>query len=468
MSEKHGIYVEENVTSLLAPLLADGAVQVVIGTAPINELEKAYVNVPVPVYSFAEAKSKLGYSDDFISYSLCEAMDASFRVFNVAPLVLINILDPEKHKQEKVDVTVPIKAGKGVIGERGILLKTLKVQNDLEWYVIGEDYEAQFADNGSVEVEVLAGGAIVSDLEELTVTYSVIDPTQVVESDVLSAIEKIKEVYPRLGIIPGQLLAPGWTHLPAIGMALLAKTVKLNGCFNAIALLDVDTEAVKEYTEVGKWKEDHYVDKNGIVLWPMGQIGEKSYHLSTLAAARLAQTDADNGNIPFVSPSNKHLKITGTILADKTEVFLDQEQGNLLNSQGVVTAINIGGWRLWGNNTCIYPTNTDIKDRFIPVRRMFNWWGNTFILTYFQKVDDPMNKRLIEAVVDSENIRANGFKARSQIAEAQIEYREEYNPTTELLTGNIVFMQKFTPFPPVQSITNVLEFDPKALQKSLS
>jgi phage tail sheath protein FI len=152
---------------------------------------------------------------------------------------------------------------------------------------------------------------------------------------------------------------------------------------------------------------------------------------------------------------------------DGTEVYLDQVQGNYLNGQGIITAININGWRSWGNNTGIYPGSSDVKDRFIPVRRMFNWWGNTFILTYFQKVDDPMNRRLIETVVDTENIRANGYKARFQLADARIEYRVEENPVTDLLNGIIRFKQYLTPFTPAETINDVLEFDPNALAASL-
>ena len=42
----------------------------------------------------------------------------------------------------------------------------------------------------------------------------------------------------------------------------------------------------------------------------------------------------------YESPSNKALNITATVLDDGTEVALDQEQANLLNGQGVITAIN--------------------------------------------------------------------------------------------------------------------------------
>ena len=99
---------------------------------------------------------------------------------------------------------------------------------------------------------------------------------------------------------------------------------------------------------------------------------------------------------------------------------------------------------------------------------MFDWWGNSFILTYFQKVDDPLNFRLIESVVDSENIRANGYKARFQIADARIEFVPEENPQTDLLNGTIKFNQYLTPFPPAETIINTLEFDPQALADSLT
>lgn len=68
------------------------------------------------------------------------------------------------------------------------------------------------------------------------------------------------------------------------------------------------------------------------------------------------------------------------------EVLLDQLQANVVNSFGVSTAINNNGWRTWGNRTAAYPANTDPKDMWFCCRRFFSWWGNSFILTYAQKV----------------------------------------------------------------------------------
>jgi phage tail sheath protein FI len=98
---------------------------------------------------------------------------------------------------------------------------------------------------------------------------------------------------------------------------------------------------------------------------------------------------------------------------------------------------------------------------------MFDWWGNSFILTYFQKVDNPMNIRLIESIVDSENIRANGYRNRFQLADARIEFNISENPTTDLISGKIRFHQYLTPFPPAETIIDVLEFDADSLAASL-
>lgn len=83
----------------------------------------------------------------------------------------------------------------------------------------------------------------------------------------------------------------------------------------------------------------------------------------------------------------------GLCLEDGTPVELGLSSANYLNGNGIVTAINLfGGWKLWGNNTACYPTNTDPKDRFFCVRAMFNWDQQTFIRTYWTDVDQPMMK----------------------------------------------------------------------------
>jgi phage tail sheath protein FI len=158
--------------------------------------------------------------------------------------------------------------------------------------------------------------------------------------------------------------------------------------------------------------------------------------------------------------------VTGTVLADGTEVYLDQDQANSVNSFGVATAINLNGWRTWGNYTAAYPAVTDPKDIWISVRRMFIWQSNTFILSYFSKVDDPMNRRLIDTIIDTENIRCAAL-APEYWAGAYIEYLEEDNPITEIVAGNVTFRQHIAPYTPAQYILNIIDYDLSTLQAAL-
>ena len=223
------------------------------------------------------------------------------------------------------------------------------------------------------------------------------------------------------------------------------------------------------YTAVKTAKEKLGASSNhAAVFWPKGAVGEKIYCLSAMAAAETAATDAANGDVPYESPSNKDLKITATVLDDGTEVALDQEQANLLNGQGVITAINANGFKLWGNNTAAYPSTTDPKDRWLAVRRFFDWDGNNFILTYFQKVDKPGNKRLIQSIVDSQNIIGNGYVARDYCAGYRLEFKEDENPITDLLDGKLTTHTYLAPYIPAEKIVNIREYDTAALEAALT
>ena len=78
-----------------------------------------------------------------------------------------------------------------------------------------------------------------------------------------------------------------------------------------------------------------------------------------------------------------------------------------------------------------------------------------------------MNRRLIESIVDSENVRGNSFVSRGICAAYSIAFNEDDNPTTDLLNGKITFRQVMTPFTPAEDIEDVIEFDPSALATAL-
>ena len=180
--------------------------------------------------------------------------------------------------------------------------------------------------------------------------------------------------------------------------------------------------------------------------------------------------DAQRGDsIPYISPSNKNLQMDSSVLADGTEMFLSLDQASYLNGQGIVTALNFSnGWVAYGNRTSIYPSSTDVKDNFINIRRTFYWLRNTLTLTFFSKIDDPMNKRFVESCLDSVNIFLNGLTARGILNGGRIELRDKDNPTTDLMDGIIRFHLSINVPSPARVIEFTLEYDPSYLETLFS
>ena len=486
MPYQHGVRVLEQATSIVAPILGTAGLQVVFGTAPINLADDPYkvTNTPLIAYSWAEAVKQLGYSADYKNYTLCEAMYASFQLIGVAPVIFINVLDPKKHKKKNEAATVPVEEMVAVVPITGILKDTVTVKmkgadEESEDTPLGfeTDYLLSFDDDGNLLVTLIAGGAGAA-AKALVVESTSIDPTAVKPSDIIGAsatggakgFEVLQQIYPKFGMTPGLLLAPGWSHIPDVGIVLAAKCEEINGYFTCECLIDIDSTAdgCTAYSDIKVAKEAAgCVSAHAMALWPCIAVGSHWFWYSAIMGALIAKVDAENDDVPNLSPSNKLIGATGTVLATGEEVLLDQVQGNAVNSFGVTTAINVNGWRTWGNNSAIYPASTDPKDRWFCCRRFFSWWGNSFILTYFQKVDNPMNPRLIETIVDSENIRGASYVSQGKCARAEIVYNADENPVTDLLNGKITFHQYLTPYPPAEDILNILEFDPNALSDAL-
>lgn len=473
MGYRHGVYASEVPTSVVSPVSASAGLPVVFGTAPIHLAEtQDLVNKPVLAYTYGEAVKALGYSKDWKGYTLCEFMKSHFSLFSVTPVVLVNVLDPVKHKKSVSSATITLTNGVGIIDTSGVLLSSLvvKATDAGQPLVKNKDYTAAFNSDGKVAITALAGGAMANKTSAVA-TYNCLDPSMVTSLDIVGGVdagtgkvqglELVNQVFPAFRLVPGQILAPGWSHDPVVAAVMKAKATNINGLFSAVSLIDIDSSKAKQYTEVPTWKNNQNItDPLQVVFWPKAKLGDEVYHLSTQAAGIISRTDGLNDDLPYVSPSNKNLQANGAVTADGTEVTLGPDQAAYLNGQGIVTALNfIGGWKLWGNRTAAYPGISDVKDSFIAVKRMFNWVKNKIILTYWQKVDDPTNKRLIDTVVDSINIWLNGLTARGALLGGHIEFRKEENPVTDLLDGIIRFHVFLTPPVPAKEMDFKLEFD---------
>lgn len=483
---EHGVYTTESPTSLLPILETATAIPLIFGCAPVNLVDKPIVNEVVMAMSYSEAVQQLGFeaaqpTDSGKSkyrYNLSEYIYSNFNFYGVAPIFMVNVLDPEKHKTtaSTTSVTIDAESGEGVISELGILRGSVKISHEEAEYTEGEDYTLTFDDDGCLHVVSLTdddGTALrLPSGVELTFSADRVDPSLVTTADIIGGIEAatgkrkglelVSEVYSKFGMIPNLLLAPGYSHDPELVAIMATKAVDINTVFNAVVLVDADTEKTRTYSEVPNWKKQANIfDTNVFICWPMLDMNGTLYHMSTQVAGLIGTTDEDEGlGTPMASPSNKSLECTGTCLADGTEVVLGLEEANYLNGSGIATAHNFsGGFKLWGNRTACYPDNTDPKDNFLCVRRMFLWIRNTLVTNMWQHVDKPGNRNLIDTIVNSSQQWLNSLVAQGALLAGRLEFPADMNPTTNLMNGQYYFHLSITPPTPAEKLEFDLELD---------
>ena len=461
----HSVYVSEQATSVGTPNVAKSGIPFFIGTAPIQAAESpATVGVPVLATSFEEAKAKLGYSGAWNNYTLCEAMYSHFKLFGCQPAIFVNLLAITM--KEAVAA-----ADKDVVNHKIAL--SIEAINDANLVVkpaggTGSAYEKDtdysvFYDGEYCYIELLPdGGAYAAT--SLNVAYNKVSPSTVNAAAVATGMEAIEQCMTTLGVVPDIICAPGFSDDTSVAAVMATKAAGINGMFQAKALVDISTAAdggADVYSEVLALKATkNLTDANQVVCWPLLKLGSDVYHMSTQLAGLMASVDTDNGGCPYESPSNKAFKCDSMVDAAGNEINLTLAQANILNAGGVVTALNfMGGKVCWGNYTACYPASTDVKDYYIPVSRMFDFVGNTLINTFWSKLDKPMNRRLIDTVIDTCNIWLNGLVGSGYLLGARAEFKESENPLTNLMAGIIKVHIYITPPSPAQEIDFVLEYD---------
>ncbi len=389
MPYRRGVFVEETDTSLLPPVRT-GTVIVAIGTAP-----QGPVNTAVPIFSFKEFVDTFGWNDNFSLYTLCEVAEVAFARIGIAPVVFINVFDPNVHKDA----------------------------------------------NGNPDPSQVSANDIIGG----------IDPTTYKRK----GLECVNEVYPKYGLVPSILIAPRFSKNPSVALALALKAQNVSGVFKAFALADLDTSVAPADTP-------SYLSTNNLrhahlkAFYGKGFFNGKEYSPSCASACVWAKLDFSTEDFPFHSISNKPLPF------DSIEPLLDDDLATYLAGQGVTPLLRTRrGLVPWGTRTTLYPTSTDPKDTFDNVRRAFNFIANELILTFRQKLDFPITKRLIRTIVDSYNMRLNALKGREYILGGKVEFREQDNPKEDLVDGIIRFHVYLTPPSPAKEIHFILEYNHK-------
>lgn len=489
MAFKHGVYIQELSSAISFSVNSDLGVLVAVGTSPIHEATEP--NSITILNSASEAVKYLGYSDDWENYTLSEVIYSHFTLYNLKPMVAINVFDPAVHKTEintvatvavnteielpdtyrdgtlritSTELVYPEGSSSGSSGSEGSEgsagSSSAQIEEDAEpeevihTLIAGVDYT--FEDN---TIKITSISNIYDN--EIEISYTIADVSKVTKNDIIAGLEKCGEIYTRFSLYPSIIISPKWSEDSEVIAIMRAQCQ--NNLFKSIALVDIPANV--PYNGVASAKTTMNIsDSYVIACYPKIALGDREYHLSTQLASLMLQTDMNNGDIPFVSPSNKLLSCDRAVNGSGASVFYTPEQANYLNGLGIVTALNFGGgWKAWGNRTSCYPTNNDVKDNMIPIRRMFNYVANILIMNYWSKIDSAMTRRFIDSAVNSARIWISGLVAAGALVDGTVDFNEEDNPITSLADGQLKFRVTITPPSAAEVITFVQEYDATAL-----
>ncbi len=465
----HSVSVSEQSTSVSTPVVAESGIPFVVGIAPIHSADHPSTpGVPVLCTSWEECLDKLGYAEDWENFTLCEVMYSQFVLYGMSPVIFLNLLDPSTMNETQTS-SFTVLNHKANLGSRAIKDSSLVVKNNTTTLTADTDYTAYYSD-GELIVELLSGGTAYS-ASALNITYNRVVTSSIGASAISSGLEKIELCMSMFGMTPDLIAAPGFSNNTTVAAVMATKAASISGLFRAKAVVDVPSDAANGATTydavLAKKNALAMTDENQIVCWPMCALGDHLFHMSTHAIGAIATTDEEY-EAPYASPSNHAIKIDRLCTAEGVTILLSLQQANYLNTQGIVTGLNfMSSYKLWGNYTGCYPQNTDVKDYFIPVSRMFDWVANSVIRTYWSQLDKPMTRRFVDSILDSVNIWMNSLVGSGYLLGGRVELIDSENPDINLMQGIIKFHVYMTPPSPAQEIDFVLEYDVSYVSSAL-
>lgn len=452
---------------------------VVIGTAPVQTIEgySAKVNTPILVSSMAEARANFGYSEDWASYTLCEAMSYILDYLGVGKLVLINVLNPATHKaQEQTTKSLTPENGKVVItNAESAVLDTVLVKSGQTTKVKGTDYTIQYNyAKQTITIAELTPGSLGSSA--LTITYDTVTPSAV-DADVVigttdnmgrnTGIFCVKDVYTKTGVIPAFLASPGFSSLPAVHDALAENSRSISGHWDAWIFTDIPISYTSSGSTVAvtlatakTWKDTNGYNKlNETVSFPMfvGVDGKK-YHGSVLRAGNFLKLLSRNDGIPFHTASNTDCGIISNLwlgAGNEDRIYDDDIINRYLCKNGIVSAAYVGGrWGLWGAHAAQYDqVNGDTINVSETNMMMLFYITNDFQHRRFNNIDEPLTANDIQQIVAEEQENLDRLIAYDALTYGKAYLNADEVARSDMYNGDYKFTFDVTTTPLAKSLT---------------
>lgn len=471
----HGTRVKEQETSLKMFLSAKMPT-VIVGAGTVNMGDMSCVNKPVLIQNSKDAAIYFGNTNNIKGFSINEALYLAFNVYNVKPIVVINVCDPSRHKTAHTESGLVVKEFKVTLEKIGVITDdTLVVKdNSTSQKLSIEKYSYSFESDGKLTIRLKSTESSVTKLD---VEYNFLDTSKIQENDVIGSIdpqtletkglECLKEIFPKYSMIPSCVVAPDFSTAK-VRAALDAKASIINDKWGSISIPEIPN-TTKYGEAISFKKEKNYIDSDQIIVWGCPYIGDEVFHLSTCTALLMQSVDAKFDGVPCESPSNKNCKMEGIGYYEESEfkkVNLDEAEANLLNENGISTILRQpNGTVFWGNRTSIFQPggNTDPKDVWIPVKRMFKYIGNMIMLNNIEEVDKGMTPSRAKSIETNVNVWLSSLQTEDKLLGGRVEFLPAENPQQEMLAGKFKWHIYLGAIIPGETLEFILEYDTEYL-----
>jgi hypothetical protein len=480
MTYYHGVYVSERETSIRPQANAASCLPYVIGVVNFGSDATAELNVPVLCHTYKDFLAAFDVEDspviEFDDYTLSAFARHWYKRAGGGDCIFVAIEKSDTrrfkvHGDEKVEsingTEYPLHDyySDEKISYSASLIDTIESvtvpDSSLSWEAAGFPTTSQTKTAVGIKTSTTGSSATLTGVVTITANLSdsFINPHP--------AFDALDEVYSRLAKIPTVICFPRY----AIDLdnnvnycsELAQKARSFGDGWSAIALVDL------AYNWGNSQPQKPLNSPYLLYCSPRCLCNNEYVDASTVVCGTLANVDNINGGFPFVSPSNQLAYIDGIIDESGQQIYNNRFICNEnFNAWGVVTFWNNPkGWCVWGNNTSAYPSNTDPKDRFIPIRRTFGYIENDFIVYAAPRIDLPINKRQIEGIINGYNQRLKGFIGVGVVNSARVSYSANNTPES-LLNGTLYIDVFIAPPPPTENLQATFEYDVEGFVASLA
>lgn len=428
------------------------AVILIIGTAltgPVN----------IPTLSLNE-RDAAQFGVDVAGISLPRYLDSLYQA-GAGTVVVINVLDPAKHRTEVPAQDMTFAAdGTLLLPKPGVLALVVKSKDGATTYAV-TDYVL----NPQTGLVTRTATSTIPAAAEVSVAFTHADPTKVTAADIIGDVDAAGlrtgltaagDCFNLFGFEPKILIAPDFSSLSSVSAELTAATTR----HQAVAYIDAPVGATPAQVIAGRGPAGTISFNTSsdrvrlcyphVKVYDARTNQERLEPLSVRAAALRAKVDLDLGY--WWSSSNQELLgVLGLERPLTARVDDPLSEVNLLNEVGVTTVFNSfgTGFRLWGNRTAAWPTITHVRN-FENVRRTKDLVDESIRFSSLQFQDRPVTQALIDSIVESVNGFGRKLVGDNALLGLLCWYDPARNPKSEVEAGHLVFNYKLTVPPPFE------------------